>query len=970
MGKMAPEISPTTDVRPKAPEAADAQVGNVTDNGQLQQSLTTATDLTDKRNSDIVTATRTAALPSEFPTVDLDFTHMGAEARFDPKDAAKVPGDTGAKDKSVKLDDKGRVTEVTYPDGKSRQFGYDAKTGDLNRIVQPDGQVNILKDGKWVVDSAISIPGRPLADANLKNPKVNPDGTFTYEQNNGSKVAVAKDGATELTTKDGAVMKSGADGKVTEVRYPNGDTRTFTYGHDGNVKTYTENGKTYEVRELGEVYGPDGKFTGMKNPKIGRDGAFTVQDAEGGFATTYLDGRSSLAKKDGSFVNKDVEGRVTDIQYADGRTAKFGYDSRGRLNSVTDANGKTYEYKASFDALGIRFGSFQSKDGSTIDNVQVGADGTLRYTDAKGKIHTDYTTGNSTTTQKTQDELRDLARSMQRGNWSFTDNSAIRDAVKGLSDADRVALDAEYKKLYGTSLTDHMRSQRDNPNKRDNVDAILKDMTESQLRTQVLSTFSNPADIAKANQQLTEFKDRAAKQGLSNEQIAEAQRKAIEELKKPGVATDTLRGMERALADKAPTIESLNTKYGVKYDEVKLPDGTTQRNYYVPGEKGEKLPIIQTKGDDPKEIERQLKEWQDNKIKELERKYNVEFSRDGQKDNPLGKEVNLRSPRIDELKALEEGLQKSQPSTASPNGRPILVQFAVEPTSSASAYVFRRPDGQERILFEPLQREYKGLKGTILHEWAHNAQNNMERNNPAALNKWYADLGYRKVTVDGRDQWQLKDKDGNYWTQTPGQPWYGSWTRVDDQGRPLKADGTLAKDFKDPLAASRTNEQMRDNAAVKPGSDKDYFNKPWEGSAESLRWFRSNAEHRAWLYSVDPKNYQATKEFDQADIDSDPRYGKDEKGNSKFIRLPDGNVGPNTPENRKLVSDFEATLARPQTPHPVNPINPVNPNNQTPTRSGDRARQGNGGSNPGGRRRDEEDVRHLDHNSNCQCGSH
>lgn len=164
---------------------------------------------------------------------------------------------------------------------------------------------------------------------------------------------------------------------------------------------------------------------------------------------------------------------------------------------------------------------------------------------------------------------------------------------------------------------------------------------------------------------------------------------------------------------------------------VQQPDGTTVRKYYVEGENGAKLPVLDSTSDDPKEVERQLKEWQNAKMKELEEKYNVQFSRDGQKDNPLGKEVNLRSPRINELLALEEGLRKSEPSTTTPNGKPILVQFAVEPTSSASAYVFPRPDGQQRILFEPIPRQFGSLKGTILHEWAHNAEHNMETRDKA-----------------------------------------------------------------------------------------------------------------------------------------------------------------------------------------------------------------------------------------------
>lgn len=949
--------TPPAEEKPQTPDKGDSVVADVIPLSTASGAVASETDLRNKGNSDLVRTAGDLALPTGFPgvTLQLDgfeplrsgtlFKQTNFEAQII---GASAVSDATTNNKNIKTDNQGRVTEVTYPDGRTRQFGYDPISGEMNRIVQPNGQVYVLQDGKWGIEGRQKLgngntstpntsevgPGQPTdsgttaparqgelgagmgsvfgttrdADLDFKNPKVAADGTFTYEKNDGSKVKVGPDGGTETTTKDGAIVRTDSKDRVVEVRYTNGDSRTFSYDSTGKLKSYTENGQTFRVKELGEVYGPDGKFTGLKNPMIGKDGSFTVTDAQSNIVTTFPDRTSSTAKGDGSFVTKNADGQVTEVAYPDGRKATFGYDDRGRLNKITDANGKTYDYKATFDLFGIRFGSFKAQDGSTIDNVSVKADGTLQYTDQNGKIHNDFTSGNQTTTDKTEAELRSLAQQMHETNWFFTTNSGIKDTLKGMSHADRVALDEQYKKMYGQSLTEKLRGQEWNPLKRGNVEQALDLLTESHLRTEVLKNFNRPEDQAKANKLIDDFRERAKKQSVPLNQMDDIQQRAIEELQKGGFPDDQLKKLEKTFTDKSPTLESLNTRYGVKYDEVPQPDGTTLRKYYVEGENGAKVPVLDTNSDDPKEVERKLKEWQDNKIKELEQKYNVELSRDGQTDDPLGKKVNLRSPNILELMALEEGLKKSEPSTTSANGKPILVQFAVEPTSSASAYVLPRPDGQQRILFEPIPREYAGLKGTILHEWAHNAEHNMEKRDKAAIDKWYADMGYRKVTVDGRDQWQFRDKEGNYWTQGPDQPWYGNWTRVDEHGKPLKPDGTPASGWDDPNAAVRSNQQMRDNAAVTPGSDKDYFNKPWEGGAESLRWYRSNQADRTRLYNIDPKNYEATKAFDQAELDSDPRYGKNPDGTSKFIRLPDGTVGANTPENRKAVADFEATL--------------------------------------------------------------
>ena len=784
-----------------------------------------------------------------------------------------------------------------------------------------------MKDGKWQADAkaksghaetgpAGELPGKagaggPDRVADIQNPAVSSDGTFSFEHQDGSKSNIYTDGSSTRATKDGALVAVNIENKVTSINYTNGDFRQFSYDDKGKIAGVTENGKQFSVKD-GQLVDSDGKPTGLKNPMIAPDGKYTTEDGKGSISTLSTDRTSVDAKQDGSFVKKDAGGHVTEVDYPDGKSQKFGYDAAGRLSSVTDRDGKAYEYKATAQVLGIRIGAFEATDGTKLNNIDLKPDGTISYKDNAGRLHSDFTTGNSTETTKTADELRQTAQQLHDGNGFLSNGEQLKKTLEALSPADRIALDAQYKSLYDTSLTDTLKGQAWNPLKADNVNAGLVSLSDAQLRTSALQTYSTPEQLAAANKQIDEFQQRSKDQNLPPEQVAAAQEKALREIEKGDKSPDNLlKQLEKTLTNTAPTLESLNTRYGVKADEEKLPDGTTVRHYYVEGEKGAKLPVLDSNSDNPVEVERQLKEFQDAKSKELEQKYNVQFSHDGQTDSPLGKQVDLRSPRIDELMALQEGFAHSEPSTSTLNGRPILVQFAAQPSSPYDAYVLGKEDGQQRILFEPLNRDYTGLKGTILHEWAHNGQNNLYSRDPEGIKQVYEQMGYRNVQVkdkDGKnqDQWQLKDKDGNYYAQGPGQFPFGNWTRVDEQGHPLKADGSLANGFEDKTASTRTNHDMADAAAVHPSSD--YFPNPGENNAEANRHFRADTTGRTDVYVADPQLYSATKKLDQLDLDNDPRYGRNSDGTSKFLRLPDGNIALNNEENRKAVDDYEATL--------------------------------------------------------------
>jgi YD repeat-containing protein len=680
--------------------------------------------------------------------------------------------------------------------------------------------------------------------------------------------------------------------------------------------------------------GPDGKPTGLKNPMVAPDGTYIVQDANGGQVSVSTDGSSENQKTDGSIVKSNADGKVSEIDYANGSKRTFGYDEHGRLNSVTDPDGKVYNLKPGSDPLHVGLGTLEAADGSKKSAVIVKADGNIEYIDGSGKVHNDYTSGNSTTTSKTAAEISQTAESLHDGDGLFSNGENLRKTLAGMDPADRIALDQAYQLRYGESLTDHLKSDTKNPFKHDNANEALALMSDAHLRDAALQKFSDPADLQHAMKDIDDFRKRAQDQGVPAGELAAAEEKAAKELQtNRKFPSDELKELEKNLGATAPSIESLEEKYGVKYEEVKGPDGQTTRHYYVEGEGGTKLPVLDSNSDNPLEVERQLHEWRANKEREIEQKYNVQFAHDGDRDNPLGKEVELRDPRIDELLALEKGFEHSQPSTSTTNGRPVLVQFAVTPSSPYDAYVLGKADGQQRILFEPLNRDFRGLEDTIIHEWTHNAEHNNDERNPDVTRQFYEAQGYRNVKFKGPDgndveQWQMRDKDGNYWTQGPGQSPFGNWTRVDENGKPLKADGTPASGWDDRQAAKRDNDQMAEAAAVTPASS--YHPNPVENGAEAERFFRGDEKSRGDLFRASPELYAAAKKFDQDDLDNDPAYGKNADGTSKYIRLPNGTVGLNNEQNQKAVAEYEANL---QNPPPAPPHEKPGMHQDTPTDS-------------------------------------
>lgn len=739
------------------------------------------------------------------------------------------------------------------------------------------------------------------------------------EQTQGSDrgtVRVNKDGSRVVETKDGASIFIDSNNRVTNVAYANGDWRTFTYDSGGNLTSVRENNQFYRIVD-GELVGMDGKPTGRKHPLISSDGVYTYTDKQGSTVSVFPDRIEKTTREDRSTVTKDSNGRVAEIKYPDGRTSSFGYDASGRINSFTDVDGKRYDYDPSVVAIKPGDRSLRAKDGSIVTNIVIQQDGTVQYTNTDLTVSTDYTSGNSSKTRFSGIEIEISAWVLRPGNAANKDNAGVKNTLAGMTSAERVALDAEYNKQHGRTLKEQLEIDRKDPNKRANAEAALRMLSEAHLREAANKAFSDKEQLAEAHRLIDEYQERSQKDGSTHDQIVKTLDKAARELGEPAAnAAERQRRLEETLRP-ATSVDELSTRYGVKSELFDRGDGTTVRKFYVEGENGTKLPVLETMGDNPREIERKLQEWRDLKMKEIEQRYNVKFSRDGQTEvNRDGKTFDLRSPKINELLALEEGLRRSQPSTNTLNPHPVLVQFAVQISSARDVDAYYTGNKQRRIVFEPKvpDREFQRMKEATIHEWAHNSQYNMRVRNPAALDKVYADMGWRRVVDGGSERFQLRGSDGHYYMQRPDSKDADSnWVRVDANGKPLKPDGKPAANWDDKGLVWLTNAQMADKAAVKPASFgfySPYFPHPDEMNAEALTKLRGSLDAREDLYLTDVNLYRATKEYDQKEIDADPSFGTNKDGSSKFIRHPDGRIVANSFANQRAVREFEAELER------------------------------------------------------------
>jgi YD repeat-containing protein len=365
---------------------------------------------------------------------------------FDPGPGG--PGDGGQKG-TVKKNSQGQVIEVDFPNGKHRLFGYD-KNGNLDSVVQPDGTVIQLVNGRWEY-------AQYETDADFLNPQVSSDGTLSYQTREGAYVNDFSDGSQTTVNKDLSIVKQDASGNVIEIDYADGSQRQFSRDANGNISKIVENGKTYTVDRSGNIIGPDGP-TGKSYPNVTSDGRYSYID-QGIYLVKINTDQSQSIQAGFGLIIKNPAGQITKIDYPGGASRKFGYDGHGQLNSITDTNGKTYTYAPPL-------GEWVDANGNAapFSNPNLSADGTYSYIDANNKVVSDYVNGASTTTTQTIGQISQAAADIHNDIVLSTSgrgrSAQINAILSKMSPADAAQLEEQYQNTYGVSLySDLGRSQ-------------------------------------------------------------------------------------------------------------------------------------------------------------------------------------------------------------------------------------------------------------------------------------------------------------------------------------------------------------------------------------------------------------------------------------------------------------------------------------------------------------------------------
>jgi hypothetical protein len=287
------------------------------DNQPLQESkqlLDSFLNLTDFRNA--FKQTQKDALPG-FPSGDeMILAQAGPESesdsraahikarptrvadRGDDTKAEKRGQDSVEKKPVVEKNTQGDVSKVTYPNGETKEFEYDAKHH-LTKIKYKNGDYYEKdKNDNWNLHSKHATDS--LGQANIR---VEKDGTLVFHSQDGNR--------TMITRPDGRIgsVEREQGQQVKKVDYPGGDSKQFEHDKDGLSKVTEKNGNTWQKDSDGSwnQYDKKGTATGGKMGKIDIDEL-------GDLTMTSVDGKSETLILPNGTIYRKANGRVTNIE--------------------------------------------------------------------------------------------------------------------------------------------------------------------------------------------------------------------------------------------------------------------------------------------------------------------------------------------------------------------------------------------------------------------------------------------------------------------------------------------------------------------------------------------------------------------------------------------------------------------------------------------------------------------------------
>lgn len=319
--------------------------------------------------------------------------------------------------------------------------------------------------------------------------------------------------------------------------------------------------------------------------------------------------------------------------------------------------------------------------------------------------------------------------------------------------------------------------------------------------------------------------------------------------------------------------------------------------YYVIGDGGKRTEVLRT---DETTIEGKyaaLTAERDRLIADTEQKYGVDILTSGTR-NQFEKTFTVRPPTISELHVLRDGLHNSQPSNLQ-SGEQLKIGYIKGDFPDGVLAVYNQENPPSIFMGSNRHKNYGEQLLTLNHELAHSGQYNMMEHNRNYEAELAAATGYRNVN----GMWLIEGENpGEFYRTAEGKLF--EYVRVNERGEMLRADGTVTKNLEE--VDLLTAENVRNRARVRPVTE--YFPTPVEANAEALAYYRSNEDRRWAVIMNDPELYDATKRFDQAEIDR--AYGRNQDGSSKYIRGLNGSVVENNAQNREEIRIWEEANRR------------------------------------------------------------
>ena len=255
----------------------------------------------------------------------------------------KIERGAGAADKpagKVTTNKDGYVTDIEYPNGKTRHIERDSKTQEAQSMITttPDATTQLVnKNGKWSLtmqNLELPVAGQievmKNGEVNTKQPGSN---VWKVEKTDGTVVDEKEDA-------NGARLRLGADGKPS--RLIRADKSMVEQPDENKIVESRAGQKDVTWTKDGDSWKADADLPARKHLKLGDDGKLSYTDGTGVKHEINTRGEETLQSDGLARISADKFNRPTQVEMQD-KTRKYEYfdDNSKDVKSVTITNTKT-----------------------------------------------------------------------------------------------------------------------------------------------------------------------------------------------------------------------------------------------------------------------------------------------------------------------------------------------------------------------------------------------------------------------------------------------------------------------------------------------------------------------------------------------------------------------------------------------------------------------------------------------------